>query len=204
MSLDRLAALRGLRPERVCLIKPSSLGDVVHALPVLSSLRDTLARRPPRLGREPRAPGPARRPSRPRRGDPLRPLEDEAPAPAGWRSISRFLLDLRRRRFDLAIDLQGSAPIGRDGPGDRGAGPGRAGRALAKGRGISTPTGSPRPGPKAHAVDRLLRSPRRSGRTSRSLDSGSRSARTIAHWADATLEGRPSADGWRSTSAPAG
>ena len=39
MSVDRLAALRGLRPERVCLIKPSSLGDVVHALPVLSSLR---------------------------------------------------------------------------------------------------------------------------------------------------------------------
>ena len=36
---DHLAALRSLRPERVCLIKPSSLGDVVHALPVLSALR---------------------------------------------------------------------------------------------------------------------------------------------------------------------
>ena len=31
MSDDRLAALRGLRPERVCLIKPSALGDVVNA-----------------------------------------------------------------------------------------------------------------------------------------------------------------------------
>ncbi len=32
--------LINLKPQRVCLIKPSSLGDVVHALPVLSALRD--------------------------------------------------------------------------------------------------------------------------------------------------------------------
>ena len=31
--------LRDLRPERVCLIKPSALGDIVHALPTLSALR---------------------------------------------------------------------------------------------------------------------------------------------------------------------
>jgi heptosyltransferase I len=31
--------LAGLNPKRVCLIKPSSLGDVVHALPVLSALK---------------------------------------------------------------------------------------------------------------------------------------------------------------------
>ena len=36
---EPLTDLRRLCPERVCLIKPSSLGDVVHALPVLSALR---------------------------------------------------------------------------------------------------------------------------------------------------------------------
>ncbi len=37
MTVDRPASLLDLRPERVCLIKPSSLGDVVHALPVLAA-----------------------------------------------------------------------------------------------------------------------------------------------------------------------
>src|SRR6478609_4199093 len=31
--------LRSLKPDRVCLIKPSALGDIVNTLPVLSSLR---------------------------------------------------------------------------------------------------------------------------------------------------------------------
>src|SRR3954454_17043159 len=31
--------LKALRPERVCLVKPSSLGDIIHALPALSALR---------------------------------------------------------------------------------------------------------------------------------------------------------------------
>src|SRR5947199_9507771 len=31
--------LRTLRPGRVCLIKPSALGDIVNAMPVLSALR---------------------------------------------------------------------------------------------------------------------------------------------------------------------
>ena len=35
----RLTSLIELQPERVCILKPSSLGDIVHALPVLSSLR---------------------------------------------------------------------------------------------------------------------------------------------------------------------
>jgi lipopolysaccharide heptosyltransferase I len=35
-----IAALAALRPRRVCLIKPSALGDVVNALPVLAALRD--------------------------------------------------------------------------------------------------------------------------------------------------------------------
>ena len=33
------ARLAGIEPGRVCIIKPSSLGDVVHALPILSALR---------------------------------------------------------------------------------------------------------------------------------------------------------------------
>jgi heptosyltransferase-1 len=31
--------LAGLQPSRVCIIKPSSLGDVIHALPILTALR---------------------------------------------------------------------------------------------------------------------------------------------------------------------
>ena len=31
--------LTRLEPRRVCIIKPSSLGDVVHALPILAALR---------------------------------------------------------------------------------------------------------------------------------------------------------------------
>ncbi len=31
--------LRSLRPARVCLIKPSSIGDIMHATPVLAALR---------------------------------------------------------------------------------------------------------------------------------------------------------------------
>jgi heptosyltransferase I len=32
--------LDGLNPSRVCIIKPSSLGDVIHALPILAALRE--------------------------------------------------------------------------------------------------------------------------------------------------------------------
>jgi heptosyltransferase-1 len=32
--------LLDLEPSRVCIIKPSSLGDVVHSLPILAALRD--------------------------------------------------------------------------------------------------------------------------------------------------------------------
>ena len=31
--------LAELQPSRVCIIKPSSLGDVIHALPILAALR---------------------------------------------------------------------------------------------------------------------------------------------------------------------
>ena len=98
--------LRTLEPHRVCLIKPSALGDVVHALPVLSALRDHWPS--------------ARFSWVINRG--LVGLIDGHPAldevipfdrdgiggsTRGLAHFGRFLLGLRRRRFDLAIDLQG-------------------------------------------------------------------------------------------------
>jgi heptosyltransferase-1 len=98
--------LRTLRPGRVCLIKPSSLGDVVNALPVLTALR----RHWPNasiawvVNRS------------------LRGLLDGHPAldevitydrggtratPVGLSRFAQFLRQLGRGGFDLAIDLQG-------------------------------------------------------------------------------------------------
>ena len=100
------ADLATLRPDRVCLIKPSSLGDVVHALPVLSALRTLWPQ--------------AHLAWVVNRG--LRGLLDGHPqldeviafdrasvglGPRGLAAFLRFAADLRRRRFDLAIDLQG-------------------------------------------------------------------------------------------------
>ena len=154
MSLDRPAALRGLEPKRVCLIKPSSLGDVVHALPVLSSLRELWPD--------------AHLAWVVNRG--LRGLLDGHPDldevipfdrskvrlnPGGVASISRFLLDLRRKRFDLAVDLQG---LLRSGIMARATGAGvRVG--LADSREGSRHFYTHRvesSGPESHAVDRLL------------------------------------------------
>jgi lipopolysaccharide heptosyltransferase I len=154
MSDDRLAALRSLRPERVCLIKPSSLGDVVHALPVLSALRDHWPD--------------AHLAWVVNRG--LRGLLDGHPdldevipfdrpkltlKPRGVATISNFLIGLRRKRFDLAIDLQG---LLRSGIMARATGaPVRVGLAGARegSRYFYThQVGSP--GPESHAVDRLL------------------------------------------------
>ena len=155
LSVDRLAALRGLRPDRVCLIKPSSLGDVVHALPVLASLRTLWPK--------------AQIAWVVNRG--LRSLLDGNPdldevipfdrsrmkaSPRGIVSISRFLLDLRRRRFDLAVDLQG---LLRSGLMARATGaPIRV--ALADCREGSRHFAThlvPSPAPESHAVDRLLK-----------------------------------------------
>lgn len=98
--------LKQLRPERVCLIKPSSLGDIVHALPVLSALR--------RHWPETRLAWVV--------NSGLRSLLDGHPdldevipfdragfrlSPGGLTRFGRFLAELRRQRFDVAIDLQG-------------------------------------------------------------------------------------------------
>jgi heptosyltransferase-1 len=153
MTADRRLAT--LRPERVCLIKPSSLGDVVHALPVLAALRTLWPR--------------AHFSWVVNQG--LRGLLDGHPdldevipfersratlGAGGLASISRFLRDLRRRRFDLAIDLQG---LLRSGVMARATGaPVRVG--LSNSREGSRYFYTHRiasPGPDSHAVDRLLK-----------------------------------------------
>lgn len=154
MSLDRPTDLRGLRPRRVCLIKPSSLGDVVHALPVLTSLR--------KLWPEAHLAWVVNRG--------LRGLLDGHPdldrvipfdraslklSPRGVVSVGRFLGGLRRERFDLAIDLQG---LLRSGVMSLATGaPIRVG--LADAREGSTHFYTHRvdsPSSESHAVDRLL------------------------------------------------
>ncbi len=95
-----------IEPGSVCLIKPSSLGDVVHALPVLSALRG-------------RWPG-ARFAWVVNAG--LRGLVEGHPdldevipfdrgrvglGPRGLFRFGAFLKGLRDRRFDLVVDLQG-------------------------------------------------------------------------------------------------
>lgn len=98
--------LQGLCPRRVCLVKPSSLGDVVHTFPVLSALRNLW---------------PTARFSwvvnRGLRGlldghpdlDEVIPFDRSAAgfSPSGVGSVGRFLVGLRRRQFDLVLDLQG-------------------------------------------------------------------------------------------------
>jgi len=155
MRVDRLAALSGLRPERVCLIKPSSLGDVVHALPVLAAFRDLWPD--------------AHLAWVVNRG--LRGLLDGHPdldevipfdrariraSLGGMAALSRFLGELRRREFDVAVDLQGllrsgimtfatGAPI-RVGLGD-----------AREGAGLSYHHRIGSPGAESHAVDRMLK-----------------------------------------------
>jgi lipopolysaccharide heptosyltransferase II len=119
--------LRALRPTRVCIIKPSALGDVVSAFPALTALRELWPQASFAwvINRS------------------LRALVDGHPAidrvivlprdltgfgPTEWASVGRLVRDLRGGRFDLAIDLQGlfrsglmaavtAAPV-RVGPGD--------------------------------------------------------------------------------------
>src|SRR5262245_31335375 len=105
-NLDR-PPLDRLQPQRICLIKPSALGDIVQALPVLSALRgrfpqshiawvvnrsyaDLLAGHP--------------------HLDELL-IFDRGAAGSGWigacSSMRRLCDELVAQRFDLACDLQG-------------------------------------------------------------------------------------------------
>jgi heptosyltransferase I len=93
--------------QRIALLKPSALGDIIHSLPVLTALR----RRYPRASitwvvnqtYEPLLRGH-------RDLDDILPFDRRA-SHGGWRAAARswlrFLHELRRRRFDLVIDLQG-------------------------------------------------------------------------------------------------
>ncbi len=102
-SADQLATIE---PQRVCIIKPSSMGDVVHAMPILSALR-------------------ARWPSAHLCWVVNRPFKDlleghrdldevivydrgrKGVDPSGIASMASLLSRLRRGRYDLTIDLQG-------------------------------------------------------------------------------------------------
>lgn len=99
--------LSAYNAERIALLKPSALGDIVHSLPVLTALR----RRYPHahitwVVNQVYAP----------LLDGHRDLNDVLPfdrraSHRGWKAAVRswlvFLRELRRRHFDLVIDLQG-------------------------------------------------------------------------------------------------
>ncbi len=96
-----------LEPRQIALIKPSALGDIIHTLPILTALRRRfphaqitwivnsayrgLLEGHPHLDR-------------------ILPFERSAVRAGlgrGLANYARFLLQLRRQRFDLVLDLQG-------------------------------------------------------------------------------------------------
>ena len=106
-ELASTSPLRRIEPRRVCIIKPSALGDVVQTLPVLGALRQRFSRAHiawvvnhayaslltpiPHL-------------------DEVIPFDREryrGIGPRNWQEILGFFRGLSERRFDLAIDLQG-------------------------------------------------------------------------------------------------
>ncbi len=108
-SKPDIAANATVRPKRILIIKPSSLGDIVHALPVLAALRraDPGAHIAWLVSRSFAAL---------LDGHPLLDeviVFDRARYGKMLRSgralgeFLRFLRELRRRRFDLVVDLQG-------------------------------------------------------------------------------------------------
>jgi lipopolysaccharide heptosyltransferase I len=112
LVIRRRPPLADVRACRVALIKPSALGDVVHALPVLAALRHKF---------------PSARITWVVNGSYQPLIEghqaldetiafDRGALKGGWRSAARTSLslarELRKRRFDLVIDLQGLARSG--------------------------------------------------------------------------------------------
>jgi ADP-heptose:LPS heptosyltransferase len=94
-------------PRRIALLKPSALGDIVHALPVLSALRTRFP-----AARITWVVNTAYEPLIRNHPD----LTDTLPFDRGafkrgiWKSLryaASFAAELRRRQFDLVIDLQG-------------------------------------------------------------------------------------------------
>jgi lipopolysaccharide heptosyltransferase I len=95
-----------LEPHNICIIKPSSLGDVVHSLPILPALRRQFPiARISWLVNRPLQSLLAGHPDLDRvivfdRGGP-------GISPRGVLASTRLFRRLRKERFDLAIDLQG-------------------------------------------------------------------------------------------------
>lgn len=146
-----------MTPERIALIKPSALGDIVHALPVLSALRGRFptshitwvvnATYEPLLAGHPDL------------TDTL--AFDRGAFKHGSRKALgyslRFAVELRRRRFDLVIDLQGLLRTGlmtlaTGAPRRIGFANAREGATLAYTRRVAVPDAG-----RIHAVDRYWR-----------------------------------------------
>ena len=143
--------LRSLRPRRVCVIKPSALGDVVNAFPALSAMRELWpdARLSWVINRS------------------LLGLVEGHPqidevivydrSRAGLVGFTRFLNGLGKHGFDLAIDLQGLLRSGvmtaaTRAPVRVGLADAREGATLFYTHKVTPPGGLD----DAHAVDRLL------------------------------------------------
>jgi lipopolysaccharide heptosyltransferase I len=148
-----LAELRSVKPDRVCIIKPSALGDIVNALPVLSGLR----------AHWPKA-SIAWVVNQSFRGlldghpdlDQVIPFDRSALAHGGAATSTwHFLSELQKRRFDVVIDLQGLLRSGIMTAATRA--PVRVGRGDAReGAGWFYTHRMPPPDRRDHAVDRLL------------------------------------------------
>lgn len=180
-----IVGLKGLSPERVCLIKPSSLGDVVHAVPTFLALRELW---------------PSAEFSwvvnRGLRGllDGLDGLDEVIPydrakmrfSASGLRHAGRFLADLRRRRFDLVIDLQG---LLRSGIMSLASGaPVRVGFGEAREGATAFYTHVlPRPSATQHAVDRLFRVARELGAKTNHPRFSVALSESDRRWADESL-----------------
>jgi lipopolysaccharide heptosyltransferase I len=100
-------SLHEYEARRIALVKPSALGDIVHALPVLTAVRERYPRaRITWVVNQGYAPLLQGHPDL----DEVLPFDRKA-AGAGWvsagRTYSRFFRELRRRDFDLVLDLQG-------------------------------------------------------------------------------------------------
>ena len=96
-------------PRRILIIKPSAIGDVVHALPVLNLLRRKWPEAHISWLVTPACAGLLER--HPQLDEVIR--FDRKEFGRGWRSprvaldLLRFMWSLRARRFDLVVDLQG-------------------------------------------------------------------------------------------------
>lgn len=96
----RASELCQLQPRRICLIKPSALGDVVQTLPLLNVLKQRYPHASLTwvINRELRDLV---------EGHPVLDASIPFERRGGWRAWVSLLQTLRQRRFDLVFDLQG-------------------------------------------------------------------------------------------------